>query len=392
MSVSFWQDSSHHSKVNCDVTIIGAGISGLSCAYWLQKIDPELTIQIVEKNHIAWGASGRNAGFITCGSVEHFHRMLTKHGREEASAIWKFSEQNLDLLKQEIIQEHEGDFLFEQAGSFSLASTETELEELKKSASQMQQEGIAVELLNEEQVFKRLGAQKMVGAIKYLNDASVDPVKLCSGIAKMLNAKRVKINLAQEVYAIETLGQERVVKTNKQQIISSLVILATNAYTYTLYPKFKDYIAPTRGQILATGPVAKFMEGPCYANFVLDYFRQIPTGEVIIGGFRQLQKDVEIGISDETSDLIQSALEKFLKDHLPLLNDAKITHRWAGIMGFSFDGQPLVGALPSDPQISILGGHTAHGLGLAFHCAKVLAEVLIEAKTMPKFLSTKRLM
>ena len=46
------------------------------------------------------------------------------------------------------------------------------------------------------------------------------------------------------------------------------------------------------------------MEGPCYANFVLDYFRQLPTGELIIGGFRQLQKDVEVGLSDEITDVI----------------------------------------------------------------------------------------
>ena len=56
------------------------------------------------------------------------------------------------------------------------------------------------------------------------------------------------------------------------------------------------------------------MEGPCYANFVLDYFRQLPTGELIIGGFRQLQKDVEVGLSDEVTDVIQVALEEFLQN------------------------------------------------------------------------------
>ena len=76
------------------------------------------------------------------------------------------------------------------------------------------------------------------------------------------------------------------------------------------------------------------MEGPCYANFVLDYFRQLPTGELIIGGFRQLQKETELGYSDETTDLIQNSLELFLRKHLPKFKDAKITHRWSGVMGF----------------------------------------------------------
>ena len=61
-----------------------------------------------------------------------------------------------------------------------------------------------------------------------------------------------------------------------------------------------------------TEKVPRFMEGPCYANFVLDYFRQLPTGEMLIGGFRQLKKDTELGYSDETSPVIQNALEGFL--------------------------------------------------------------------------------
>ena len=110
---------------------------------------------------------------------------------------------------------------------------------------------------------------------------------------------------------------------------------------------------------------------------------------MVIGGFRQLQKDVEKGYSDETSDVIQEALEKFLHDHVPPVRKAKITHRWSGIMGFSVDGQPMVGALPTDPQLYFLGGFTAHGLGLAFHGGKVLADSLFE-RPIPEFITAKR--
>ena len=45
---------------------------------------------------------------------------------------------------------------------------------------------------------------------------------------------------------------------------------------------------------------------------------------MVIGGFRQLQKDVEKGYSDETSDVIQEALEKFLHDHVPPVRKARL--------------------------------------------------------------------
>jgi len=49
----------------------------------------------------------------------------------------------------------------------------------------------------------------------------------------------------------------------------------------------------------------------------------------------------------------------------------------------------MVGSIPTDPQIYFLGGFTAHGLGLAFHSAKCLVDVLFD-REIPNFISAKR--
>lgn len=391
MSVSLWMDRSSEKKITKDIVIIGGGIAGVSAAYWLQKEDPTLEIALVEKYQVGDGATGRNAGFITCGSVEHFNRLVGKHGRDEASKIWAYSEENLKLLKENIICGREEEFLFENAGSFSLASSENEFEELKNSAALMESFNIDVDIIDEAGVKERLGAENFVGGIKYVGDASVHPLKMLNGIRDTIlkNGKNVEFFENSEVYAIDSENGNKVVKTRTHEIEAPMVVFATNGYSPLLNDFFKDKIFATRGQIMATEPVPRFMEGPCYANFVLDYFRQLPTGEMVIGGFRQLQKDVEMGYSDETSEVIQSALEKFLHDHIPNIRKAKITHRWSGIMGFSADGQPMVGALPTDPQLFFLGGFTAHGLGLAFHSGKVLTDGLF-GRPIPSFISAKR--
>ena len=92
MSVSYWLDKKTGSPLQSDVCIVGGGISGLSTAYWLEKQSHDLSITVVEKGQICGGASGRNAGFITCGSVEHFNRMVSKHGLKQALEIWRYSE------------------------------------------------------------------------------------------------------------------------------------------------------------------------------------------------------------------------------------------------------------------------------------------------------------
>lgn len=105
MSVSYWQDTVGLTlDLDADVTIIGGGLAGLSTAYWLSKKDPNLTIIVVEQGRLGHGASGRNAGFITCGSTEHFSRMTAAYGEDKAEEIWKFTEYNHRLMLEEFGQ------------------------------------------------------------------------------------------------------------------------------------------------------------------------------------------------------------------------------------------------------------------------------------------------
>jgi L-2-hydroxyglutarate oxidase LhgO len=49
MSVSYWQDTvGLTTDSEADVVIIGAGLAGLSTAYWLSKMDPDLAILVIE--------------------------------------------------------------------------------------------------------------------------------------------------------------------------------------------------------------------------------------------------------------------------------------------------------------------------------------------------------
>ncbi|MEY4615347.1 MAG: hypothetical protein RJB66_307 [Pseudomonadota bacterium] len=394
MSVSYWMDRNRNNIRLADVVIVGGGIAGLSTAYWLHREDPSLKLILVEKNQIGDGATGRNAGFITCGSVEHFNRLVGKHGIDEATQMWKFSEENLRLLKGHIVQGKCSNIGFQQKGSFSLASTENEFSELQKSADLMSRSGIHVDVLNSDAVEERLGVVNFVGGIKYIDDASVHPLLLLDSIrARVLDNSKGSFEILEnaEVFAIDQMAASgnKVVRTRAGSIEAPMVVLATNGYSPLINKFFEDKIFPTRGQILATEAVPLFMEGPCYANFVLDYFRQLPTGELLIGGFRQLQKDTELGYSDQISNVIQSALDRFVQDHIPSLRGAKVTHRWTGIMGFSVDGQPLIGSLPDDPQVFFVGGFTAHGLGLGFHSAKALVDMMY-GRPIPTFLSARR--
>jgi glycine/D-amino acid oxidase-like deaminating enzyme len=401
MSVSYWQDTDagHLLRVDCDVLIIGAGLAGLSTSYWLRKKDPTLRVVIVDRGRIGEGASGRNGGFITSGSTEHFSRMAAAYGEDKATEIWKFTEDNHKLL----IEEFGFNFLhkvcdYRQQGSWTLASTPAEVVTVCETVDMLTQRGVQVGWHNKYEIEQRFRPSEhhpvcvegFLGGARYYSDGEIHPGKFLQFLANRANfAAGGGVLENVEIFKFDEVGERLLAIGRGHRITCDSIVVATNAWTPQLLPEFEDKIAPVRGQIVMTEPVDMFLE-PCYCSFVLDYFRQLPDGRVLIGGFRNADVEKEVGFSDEINLIIHEKLEAFLDEHFPLLRGKRIDYRWSGVMGFAADGYPLVGSINVEPRIFYTVGFTAHGLGFTFKMGQVLADLMLDGKD-PGIFSGRRL-
>jgi gamma-glutamylputrescine oxidase len=376
MSVSYWQDTVGLTlELDADITIIGGGLAGLSTAYWLNKKDPNLSIIVVEKGKLGHGASGRNAGFITCGSTEHFSRMASAYGENKAEGIWKFTEYNHRLMVEEFGKEAlTEDCEYRNSGSWTLAATEHEVVVTKDTVAALQERGINVEWKDE--IFA--GAEGFYGGAFYADDGEIHPLKYLWKLA-LATSTNVDVLENSEVFKVTEEEGGLIVRTNKKKIKTNAIVVCTNAWSSQLFSWFQDKVVPTRGQIIVTEPVARFL-APSYCSFVLDYFRQLKDGRVLIGGFRNADVEKEVGYSDEINPIINEKLEKFLDNHFPILRRKRIDYRWSGVMGFCTDGYPMVGSLPEDPRIFYNIGFTAHGLGFTFATGELTAKLMLEGQ------------
>ena len=391
MTQSFWQDfklNTHTAKLkNYDYLIIGGGIAGLSSAYWLLQKDPNLKIGLIEKFQIGYGASGRNAGFITCGSTEHFIKLKDQFGLDKALEIWKFSEDNRKLLQTHIIQDNADKVDFKITGSCTVAANNERWAYYQDVAKIMRSQKIDVYEVNATDMNRDYGVTGFEGGVVYAGDGYVHPIKL---LGEILKKTTVHIHENSDVQGISKTNEGFVVKTDKETLTAVKVIVTVNAYLPLVNQKFAQLIVPGRGQILLTKPLPQFVKGPCYLTKHLCYFRQLPTGELLIGGFRNLAVEAEKTHADQITDIIQDALFDFVKNHFRLGPQVEILRQWSGIMGYSADGQLFIGAIESEPDIHYLAGCSGHGMGLSFKAAETLVNGIYGGE-IPQHLHIKRL-
>lgn len=376
MSISYWLDESKISNSTktkkFDYIVIGAGIAGLSTAYWLEKNQPTAKIAVIDKFSLGYGASGRNAGFVTCGSALHFSKLHDQFGQAKAQEIWNFSEENRELLLKEIIQDEAHKVDYKTTGSCTVIPDQTQVAKYEKILKMMTYSKIDVDLMDARTLQTEYAVKDSAGAIAYKHDGVVHPVKLLKQIQSKL--KNTEFIFGEEVFQIQSNDQSTEVKTQKRTYVAAKTFVCLNGFTGQLLSEFRQVIKPQRGQIIVTEKVPKMIKGPCYLTQHLCYFRQLPSGEILIGGFRNHDAENENTAHDQATDKIQSALENFAKTYFEKTANIQINYRWSGIMGFSPDDQMIIGEHPKRKSIHLMAGCSGHGMGLSFHAAKKMVE------------------
>jgi glycine/D-amino acid oxidase-like deaminating enzyme len=154
------------------------------------------------------------------------------------------------------------------------------------------------------------------------------------------------------------------------------VVLATNAYTPHLLPDLREgAIVPARGQILVTEPVPPVLPHPFGTNFDKEYGRQTPDGKILSGGYRRLDVDQGLGHEEErVSGPVLAGIARCLTELFPSLSGIKVVRAWAGIMGFTADGLPLIGRYA--PGLTLAAGFNGGGFSWAAITGKIVAAEL----------------
>lgn len=384
-SISYWHATAPQFDLvadlprTADVVVIGAGILGTATAYWLARSGARVVV--LERTAPAYGATGRNGGFVVAGSGEAYTDMIERLGHARARSVVGLTHENQQLLRQ-LLAEEELDCQYREPGNLEIAAGEERLEFVRRNVAALQADGFSVQLLDRAQTQELIQtplAEEIVGSRLLPEQGLVHSARLVQGLLQLAQRNGVRACLA-EVQSLSADGSAILIQTAQGPISAGAVVVAANAWSGELMPAVADLITPVRGQMLAYAPTAPIFRTGVSACVTAsgEYWQQTMDGSIVLGGCRAQAPgwDVAIRVS-EPSEVVQAALERVFPRLFPALSDLRVVRRWAGLMAFTPDYLPIADSVPDLPGAWFMGGFSGHGMPFGLRCGQLLAEAAL---------------
>ncbi|KAL0469740.1 FAD dependent oxidoreductase [Neurospora intermedia] len=435
---SYWQDppddiadqrTTKDLPSHVDIVIIGSGITGAAIAWNLLKdVQPggkgSRNIVMLEARQACSGATGRNGGHTKAASYRSFLEHASLLGTPAAVQIARLEYDNIQAIHAFAKEHnipcdsnpcHTIDIIYDQAqwtaAHEAVAAMKAAFPEGDPVADYTFHSPAEVQ----SKFHCALDAgtiagepQALYGGVSY-PAGSISSYAFTTGLLKLCLSRGLNLQTNTPATSLMKNRDECTwtVRTPRGNIWTKDIILATNGYTAAIAPTFQGVIVPLRGQVTAQRPGSDLSEKGCLPttySFIYDkgYEYMIPRpkgsrneGDLIIGGGLVRAKEEGLGeygntddttVNEEISTYLKNTLTRYFgggdggddrngnwgDDH----PDGRVKKEWTGIMGYSPDGFPMVGAVPGENGFWMSCSFQGHGMVLCWMCAKALVEMM----------------
>jgi len=356
--------------LDVDLAIVGAGFSGLSTA--LHAAEKGLSVVVLEAGIIAWGATGRNAGFV----VPNFAKKDPDHviaelGPERGERLIEMAAGSGDLVF-DLIRRHAIECEASQSGWIQPAHSAAAFEKVQSRAAQWQARGRPAVVLDRQAIRALTGIEGYFGGWTDKSGGVLNPVEYARGLADAAERLGVKIFEQSPVTSIGRSGDGWTLTTPKGNVRAGKVVVATNAYGGRLNPQLARTYFPLKVFQVATRPLPaavrqRLLPGNQCASDTrrnLFTFRFDAANRLISGGMHILGPGA---ISRVPNTIHRRMAEKLGLPDLPPLEFS-----WSGIAAVAPDFLPhLVDLGPG-----LIAGFACNGRGIAMTTAmgRVIAD------------------
>lgn len=361
MPQSIWMDSvklpefeTLHGALKTDVLIIGGGLCGILCAYFLKEAGVDCVL--VEGNRIGSGTTGNTTAKITSQHGLIYDKLLRTAGREKASAYLYSNEKALEKYRK-LAREIPCDFREKDAFVYSLKDRE----KLEKEAKAVNSLGFPAEISEELPL-----PFKTVGAVCFPRQAQFHPLKFMAGIAQ--NLPVYEHTFIKELEPHRAFSADGEVRADKIIVATHFPFLNKNgSYFLKLYQHRSYVIALEKKEGGCTGRNSLFMDGMYIDEDQKGFsFRNYENLLLLGGGSHRTGK------AGGTYRELRSLAAKYYPQ-------AGEVYHWAAQDCMSLDNIPYIGRYSRHtPDLYVASGFHKWGMTSAMVSAMLLRDMILE--------------
>lgn len=224
-------------NINTDVCIIGAGIFGMTCGYYLSKAG--LNVSIIEKNEIGHKTTGHTTAKITSQHGLFYTYLVETYGEGFSKDYLSANQEAIENIKN-IIDDEKINCDFERQSNFVYTTNSNEVAQIKKEVDVLNALGFPANFVTKTGL-----SFDVAGAVQFKNQAQFNPIKYLNGLTKCILKNNGEIFTNTTVTDVKKIGDNFYIFTPNNVVTSKYVILASH-YPFVNFPGiyfFKMYQA-----------------------------------------------------------------------------------------------------------------------------------------------------
>jgi sarcosine oxidase subunit beta len=353
------------SSIETDVVVVGGGIVGVACAYYLARAGRRVTV--VEKDLIAGGASGRNGGHLS-PTIDGAWAPLARLA--------------LDTWPR-LAEEIDGPTEYCRAGGLYVLVADDPTEPDDLLAYRLER-GFVAERVNPEDCRRLLPGltREIKGGVLSPRHGQVNPILTARSLAHTAEQLGVRFLPRTEVTDVHVRNDAvEGVQTAAGRIAAPAVVDAAGPWAAQVarMAGVDCPVTPRRIQILLSEGLPPLTRLIWAGNGL--YVRQAQSGHLHFGSAGPAWESPLQSFDRRLSPATMQHTARLMVELMPELANVRILRSWSGTIGPTSDGVPVLEACASPKGFVLATGFGGNGFVTAPAVGKVVAELVARGRT-----------
>ncbi len=347
-----------------DVVVIGAGIVGAACAYFLTR--EGLRVAVLEKGTAGGGATAAAMGHLVAMDDSPAQFALTKLSLR----LWKELQDELPASTE-----------YRQTGTLWIANDDGEMAEVRRKYELYSSAGLACEILDSAALAEAEPELRrpLSGALRVLGDGVIYP----SAATQFLLQGVAGNGALFTDCSVGSIEGSTVCLANGTRISAGHIVNAAGCWAKDLTPEI--VMRRRKGHLVLTDRYPGFLRHQVVelgylksahsvmADSVAFNVQPRATGQILIGSSRQY--------SDESSAVDEGIVRRMIEracEYMPGIAKLSVSQAWTGFRAATPDKLPLIGPSQGNEKVLLATGHEGLGITASMATGRLITDMVLQ--------------